>query len=104
MVSIEDLIEYRLKTESLVQKELELPINSYFGEFKLELFRQESSGDLHMALVKGDWTNDEAILVRVQSANFMNDIFWANIGTEGPSKLHSAMQMPARRPPGRTSN
>ena len=46
-----------------------------------------------MALVKGDWTPDEAILCRVQSANFMNDIFWANIGTEGPSRLHSAMQM-----------
>lgn len=93
LVSIEDLIEYRLKNETLIQKEMELPINSYFGEFKLHLFRQTSTGELHMALVKGDWEEDEAVLCRVQSANFMNDIFWANIGAEGPSRLHSAMQM-----------
>jgi len=93
LVSIEDLIEYRLKNETLIQKEMEMPISSYFGEFRLVLFRNTSSGDLHMALVKGEWKEDEEILVRVQSANFMNDIFWANIQNEGPSKLHSAMQM-----------
>jgi 3,4-dihydroxy 2-butanone 4-phosphate synthase/GTP cyclohydrolase II len=93
LVSIEDLIEYRLKTETLIQKEMELPINSYFGEFKMVLFRQTSSGELHTALVKGEWDENEEVLVRVQSANVMNDIFWANIGDEGPSKLHAAMQM-----------
>ncbi len=93
LVSIEDLIEYRLKNETLISRELEMPIASYFGDFKLVLFRQTSTGDLHMALVKGDWEKDEDILVRVQSANFMNDIFWANIQNEGPSKLHAAMQM-----------
>lgn len=93
LVSIEDLIEYRLKNETLIQKEMEMPIASYFGEFKLTLFRNTSSGELHMALVKGTWEKEEDILVRVQSANFMNDIFWANIQNEGPSKLHAAMQM-----------
>ncbi len=93
LVSIEDLIEYRLKNETLIQKEMEMPIASYFGDFRLALYRQTSSGDLHMALIKGDWEEKEEILVRVQSANFMNDIFWVNSQNTAPSRLHSAMQM-----------
>jgi 3,4-dihydroxy 2-butanone 4-phosphate synthase/GTP cyclohydrolase II len=93
LVSIEDLIEYRLKNETLIKKEMEVPISSYFGDFRMVLFRNTSSGHLHTALVKGEWDKDDDVMVRVQSANFMNDVFWANIQNEGPSKLHTAMQM-----------
>ncbi|MFP4094244.1 MAG: 3,4-dihydroxy-2-butanone-4-phosphate synthase [Cyclobacteriaceae bacterium] len=78
LVSIKDLIEYRLHNESLIHKELNFPVKTAFGEFQLHLYCQENSDDVHMALVKGSWTEDEAVMVRVHSANLFEDIFGGN--------------------------
>src|SRR5690606_7022862 len=64
IVSIKDLIAYRLKKESLIQEEVRVNLPTQFGNFELVAFTQKNTGEHHLALKKGDWTEDEAILVR----------------------------------------
>lgn len=90
LVSIKDLIEYRLQRESLINREVEVEISTMWGDFNLIAYRQETSHDVHLALVKGEWNEDEPILVRVHSAHIAEDIFGSK-GTSHP--LHAAMQM-----------
>jgi len=75
LVSIEDLVQYRLLHESLIKEELHKTLNTAYGTFTLQVFRQLNSDDCHLALVKGSWLEGEAVLTRVHSANLLEDIF-----------------------------
>ena len=69
IVSIKDLIEFRLQNESLIEKEVnDIKLPTTFGSFNLQLYSQITNGDLHLALVKGKWDKNEPILVRVHSS------------------------------------
>jgi len=92
IISIEDLIEYRLKTESLVNRQVTVNMPTEFGDFKLTAFEQNNTGEVHMALVKGKWEKDEPILVRVHSSCATGDIFGSCRCDCGP-QLHEAMRM-----------
>jgi 3,4-dihydroxy 2-butanone 4-phosphate synthase/GTP cyclohydrolase II len=74
IISIKDLIAYRLKTESLVEEEVRVQLPTKHGDFELIAFRQTNTGEHHLALKKGDWTPDESVLVRVHSSCFTGDI------------------------------
>ncbi len=92
IISIEDLISYRLKTESLIQKEVEVKLPTDHGNFELIAYRQVTSGQEHLALTKGTWSKDEPILVRVHSSCLTGDIFGSCRCDCGP-QLHKAMEM-----------
>jgi 3,4-dihydroxy 2-butanone 4-phosphate synthase/GTP cyclohydrolase II len=92
LVSIKDLIEYRLKKESLIKREIGVDMPTEFGHFDLIAYRQENTGDLHLALVKGTWDKNEPVLVRVHSSCVTGDIFGSCRCDCGP-QLHAAMQL-----------
>jgi len=92
IVSIADLIAYRLKSESLVEKGDEVKMPTAYGEFKLIPFRQISNGMEHVSLIKGSWSLDEPVLVRVHSSCITGDIF-ASKRCECGEQLHKAMAM-----------
>lgn len=92
IVSIKDLIEYRLKTESLIERNIAVDLPTVFGDFKLYAFKQKLNGQEHLALVKGTWEKDEPVLVRVHSSCVTGDIFGSCRCDCGP-QLHKAMQM-----------
>lgn len=75
IISIRDLIVYRLKSESLIEKGETVHLPTKYGDFKLTPFRQVSNGQEHIVLAKGEWKKDEAILVRVHSSCATGDIF-----------------------------
>ncbi|MDD2961579.1 MAG: bifunctional 3,4-dihydroxy-2-butanone-4-phosphate synthase/GTP cyclohydrolase II [Muribaculaceae bacterium] len=91
IISIKDLIEYRLRTEKLVEVGVEVDMPTEYGHFKLRPFRQISNGLEHIALIKGSWEKDEPILVRVHSSCMTGDIF-ASKRCECGEQLHKAMQ------------
>ena len=74
IIAIADLVAYRMRHETLVRKEIELPFMSRFGKLKLTAFTQLTTGDVHLALSMGKWTADEDVLVRVQSAYGAEDV------------------------------
>lgn len=90
IISIEDLIAYRLRTESLVEKGEQVNMPTKYGDFKLIPFRQISNELEHVALIKGEWEEDEPILVRVHSSCMTGDIF-ASKRCECGDQLHLAM-------------
>jgi 3,4-dihydroxy 2-butanone 4-phosphate synthase/GTP cyclohydrolase II len=92
LVSIKDLIAYRIQKESLIEKVTDVNMPTEFGSFKLAAYKQTSTGDIHMALIKGTWEPDEAILVRVHSSCATGDIFGSYRCDCGP-QLHAAMHM-----------
>jgi len=92
IVAIRDLIRYRLGIESIVEKGEQVKLPTEFGDFEFIPFRQISNGLEHAALVKGTWTKDEPVLVRVHSSCFTGDIFGSKRCDCGP-QLHKAMQM-----------
>lgn len=92
LVSIKDLIEFRLKSESLVEKGVKVNMPTAFGEFKLIPFKQLSNGLEHVALIKGEWVKDEPILVRVHSSCVTGDIF-GSMRCECGEQLHKSMEM-----------
>lgn len=92
IVSIKDLIAYRLTKESIIEVGDEVEMPTEYGDFKLIPFRQQSSGLEHMALVKGEWRPDEPILVRVHSSCATGDILGSKRCDCG-EQLHKAMQM-----------
>jgi 3,4-dihydroxy 2-butanone 4-phosphate synthase/GTP cyclohydrolase II len=91
IITIRDLIAYRLKQESLVEKGDMVNMPTAFGNFKLIPFRQKSNGLEHMALIKGEWKADEPILVRVHSSCATGDIF-GSMRCECGEQLHEAMK------------
>lgn len=92
LVSIRDLIAYRLRTESSVEQGEEVDMPTQYGHFRLIPFRQKSNGLEHIALIKGDVTTDEPVLVRVHSSCATGDIF-ASCRCDCGDQLHKAMQM-----------
>ena len=92
IVSIKDLIAYRLTKESIIEVGDEVEMPTVYGDFKLIPFRQQSNGLEHMALVKGEWRPDEPILVRVHSSCATGDILGSKRCDCG-EQLHKAMQM-----------
>lgn len=92
LVSIKDLIEYRLRTETLIKREIAVDMPTEWGHFEMVAFRQTNTDDLHLALIKGTWEKDEPILVRVHSSCATGDIFGSCRCDCGP-QLHASMQM-----------
>ena len=92
LVSIQDLIEYRLRTETLIRREIGVDMPTRWGHFDLIAYKQSNTGDTHLALVKGTWEPNEPVLVRVHSSCVTGDIFGSCRCDCGP-QLHAAMQM-----------
>lgn len=92
IVSIADLIKYRLEREALVEKGVEVDMPTEHGHFRLIPFRQISNGAEHVALIKGTWEENEPILVRVHSSCVTGDIF-GSCRCECGEQLHKAMEM-----------
>ncbi|MDF2478904.1 MAG: bifunctional 3,4-dihydroxy-2-butanone 4-phosphate synthase/GTP cyclohydrolase [Sphingobacterium sp.] len=92
IVSIEDLIEYRLKHDSLINEEVTVNMPTQYGDFQMKAFTQKDTGEQHLALYKGEWNEDEPILVRVHSSCVTGDIFGSCRCDCGP-QLHKAMEM-----------
>jgi len=92
IISISDLIAYRIRTESLIEKGVEVDMPTAHGHFKLIPFRQISNGLEHIALIKGDWKPDEPVLVRMHSSCMTGDIF-GSMRCECGEQLHKAMEL-----------
>lgn len=91
IISIKDLIAFRLKNESLVEQGVRVKLPTDYGDFDLIPFRQISNGLEHIALIKGEWTENEPILVRVHSSCVTGDIF-ASKRCDCGTQLHEAMK------------
>ena len=74
LISIKDLIEYRLKRDSLIDEVVRVDMPTKYGHFKMVAFKEKHTQNEHMALIKGEWEKDEPILVRVHSSCFTGDI------------------------------
>ncbi len=92
LVSIKDLIEYRVRKETLINREVEVDMPTEHGHFKLVAFKQVNTGEVHMALIKGTWDKDEPVMVRVHSSCVTGDIF-GSCRCDCGSQLHRAMEM-----------
>ena len=97
VVSIRDLIEYRLKTDSLIERLVSVDMPTRYGHFQLMVFRERNqpNGLEHLALVKGSWQVDESVLVRVHSSCFTGDIL-GSLRCDCGEQLHDAMAMVER--------
>ncbi|HTE30389.1 MAG TPA: bifunctional 3,4-dihydroxy-2-butanone-4-phosphate synthase/GTP cyclohydrolase II [Chryseolinea sp.] len=92
LVSIKDLIEYRIQKESLIRREVEVDMPTDHGHFRLIAFDQTNTNEVHLALVKGTWEKDEPVLVRVHSSCVTGDIF-GSCRCDCGSQLHQSMEM-----------
>jgi 3,4-dihydroxy 2-butanone 4-phosphate synthase/GTP cyclohydrolase II len=92
IISIKDLIEYRLKTDSLIEEITRVDMPTKYGHFKLVAFREKTTGGEHLALLKGEWQKDEPVLTRVHSSCFTGDIL-GSLRCDCGDQLHKAMQM-----------
>lgn len=92
IISIKDLIEYRLKQESLIEEEVRVKMPTHYGVFELIAFRQLNTNEIHMALKKGEWKKDESVLVRVHSSCMTGDIL-GSLRCDCGEQLHAAMKM-----------
>lgn len=92
LISIKDLIAYRLRTESLIKEEVSVQMPTQYGNFELIAFRQTNTNELHLALKKGEWNEDEPVLLRVHSSCFTGDILHS-LRCDCGDQLHAAMEM-----------
>lgn len=92
LISIKDLIAYRMQKESLIEKEITVDMPTEWGDFKLTHYKQNNTGENHLALVKGDWDESEPIMVRVHSSCVTGDIF-GSCRCDCGNQLHAAMEM-----------
>ena len=92
LVSIKDLISYRMNKESLIEEEIGVEMPTDYGDFKLKAFRQTNTNEVHLALFKGEWEDNEPVLVRVHSSCLTGDIF-GSCRCDCGSQLHNAMKM-----------
>ena len=92
IISIKDLIEYRLKEETLIREQVRVKLPTKYGMFELIAFEQLNTGEIHMALKKGDWKNGEPVLVRVHSSCMTGDIL-GSLRCDCGDQLHHAMKM-----------
>ena len=91
-ITIKDLIEYRMKNESLIIKEVEVNLPTEIGDFKLKAYRQTTNEQIHLVIYKGKWNQDDEILVRVHSSCMTGDIFGSRRCDCGP-QLDKSMKM-----------
>jgi 3,4-dihydroxy 2-butanone 4-phosphate synthase/GTP cyclohydrolase II len=92
IISIADLIDYRIKHESLIDRIVDVHLPTEFGDFQLFAYKERNTGQDNLALVKGSWAKDEAVLVRVHSSCLTGDIFGSCRCDCGP-QLHKAMEL-----------
>ncbi len=92
IISIKDLIAYRLKHETLIKEEVRVNMPTKYGHFELCAFTQINTGEVHLAIKKGDWQKDEPILVRVHSSCVTGDIL-GSLRCDCGEQLHSALQI-----------
>lgn len=92
IISIKDLIEYRLREETLIREKVRVKMPTKFGEFELIAFEQINTGEIHMALRKGDWDPAEPVLVRVHSSCMTGDIL-ASLRCDCGDQLHKALEL-----------
>lgn len=92
IISIKDLVQYRLKHDRLVERQVEVNMPTKYGDFKLIAFKQLSTNEEHFALVKGEWQKDEPVLVRVHSSCITGDIL-GSMRCDCGDQLHNAMKM-----------
>lgn len=92
IISIKDLIEYRLRQDKLIEEIVQVDMPTQFGHFKLVAFQEKNSANEHLALVKGSWKPDEPVMVRVHSSCFTGDIL-SSMRCDCGEQLHKAMQM-----------
>jgi 3,4-dihydroxy 2-butanone 4-phosphate synthase/GTP cyclohydrolase II len=92
LVSIKDLIEYRLKRDSLIDEIVRVDMPTQYGHFKLIAFQEKNSSNEHLALIKGSWKPDEPVMVRVHSSCFTGDIL-GSLRCDCGEQLHKAMQI-----------
>jgi 3,4-dihydroxy 2-butanone 4-phosphate synthase/GTP cyclohydrolase II len=92
LISIRDLIEYRLKTDSLIEEVVRVDMPTKYGHFKLIAFREKNTSNEHLALIKGEWKENDPVLVRVHSSCFTGDIL-GSLRCDCGDQLHKAMQM-----------
>jgi 3,4-dihydroxy 2-butanone 4-phosphate synthase / GTP cyclohydrolase II len=95
LVTIKDLIAYRMRNESQVRRHVDVKMPTAYGDFELVAYEQLNTNEVHMALVKGKWEKDEPVLVRVHSSCVTGDIF-GSCRCDCGSQLHSAMNMVER--------
>lgn len=91
IIAIKDLVAYRMQNERLVSREMEVKKKTKFGDFDIIAYREMTSGDIHLVVKKGEWTEDEPVLVRVHSSTETGDVMgylFENYGT----RLENAMQ------------
>jgi 3,4-dihydroxy 2-butanone 4-phosphate synthase/GTP cyclohydrolase II len=92
IISIKDLISYRLRTESLIQEEVRVQMPTKYGDFELVACKQTNTGEMHLALTKGQWEEEEPVLVRVHSSCFTGDILHS-LRCDCGDQLEAAMRM-----------
>jgi 3,4-dihydroxy 2-butanone 4-phosphate synthase/GTP cyclohydrolase II len=91
LISIKDLVAYRVSHETLIKKESVVKMPTKYGSFELHAYTQLNSGELHLALVKGTWEKDEPVVVRVHSSCETGDIL-GSLRCDCGDQLHKAMQ------------
>ncbi len=92
LISIKDLIEYRIKRDSLIEEIVSVDMPTKYGHFKLIAFQEKNTTNEHLALVKGSWEKDEPVLVRVHSSCFTGDML-GSLRCDCGDQLHTAMRM-----------
>jgi 3,4-dihydroxy 2-butanone 4-phosphate synthase/GTP cyclohydrolase II len=92
IISIEELIKYRIEKESLIERMVEVNMPTVFGDFRMIAYRHIENGQEHLALVKGEWEKGSSVLVRVHSSCMTGDVFGSCRCDCGP-QLHKAMEM-----------
>lgn len=92
LISIKDLIEYRLKRDSLIEEIVRVDLPTKYGHFNLVAFEEKNTKNEHLALIKGEWEKDEPVLVRVHSSCFTGDIL-GSLRCDCGEQLHAAMKM-----------
>jgi 3,4-dihydroxy 2-butanone 4-phosphate synthase / GTP cyclohydrolase II len=92
IISIKDLIEYRLKQESLIEVEVSVKMPTKYGSFDLIAFKQINTGEIHLAMRKGEWAKDEPVLVRVHSSCMTGDIL-GSLRCDCGEQLHHALEI-----------
>ena len=92
IISIEDLISYRMKHETLIEEIVQVDMPTKYGDFKLKAFKQTTTGEEHLALIKGTWGKNDPVLVRVHSSCFTGDII-GSLRCDCGDQLYSSMKM-----------
>ena len=92
IITIEDLISYRMQNETLIEEVVEVDMPTKFGDFKLKAFRQITTGEEHLALIKGEWNKEEDVMVRVHSSCFTGDVI-GSLRCDCGDQLYAAMKM-----------